>query len=230
MGRTVAFIDAGYLEAEGKKALKAAHGEHSIDAAGVAEWIKGEVKKRFPTDQEAFLRAYWYTAAFDPSDDRFDAQRGFHGAVESVPGIQLRLGRLVQRDPNWHVAVKAALVKCGVDLVTFGEHYEFRPYLTQKGVDSLIVLDVVRFAERRVYDWGILIAGDRDLAEAVQVAQDTGARFIVAYPKGAGMAPELRHLADELVQIEPHELKNMFRKRKVKPDESGEPLEVVRTD
>lgn len=230
MGRVVAFVDAGFLEGEGRKALPTEEGQTlSIDANGVVEWVRGEVKKRFPVEPEAFLRAYWYTAAFDPSDERFERQRSFHGALQSVPGLHLRLGRLVEREPNWHAAVKAALDKCGVSLEEFEQHYQFRRTLTQKGVDARIVLDAVRFAERRVYDWAILVAGDRDLTEAVQVAQDTGVRFIVAYPKGAGMAPELRHLADELIQIEPHELKKMFRARRIRTDDITS-VEAVATD
>jgi uncharacterized LabA/DUF88 family protein len=226
VGRTVGFIDAGFIELEGRKLLKGtALKDGSIDAQGVVDWLRAEVKKRFPTEPEAFLRAYWYTAAFDPSDDRFEKQRAFHGALQAVPGLQLRLGRLVQREPNWHAAVKAALTKCGVDLKEFEKHYEFRRSLTQKGVDARIVLDVVRFAERKVYDWGILIGGDRDLAEAVQVAQDSGTRFLLAHPKGAGVAPELRHLADEIITIEGHELEKMFRKRKA--TEAAIELEIV---
>jgi uncharacterized LabA/DUF88 family protein len=137
----------------------------------------------------------------------------------------LRLGRLVEREPNWHAAVKAALANCGVALEEFEKHYEFRSSLTQKGVDARIVLDVVRLAECGVYDWAILIGGDRDLAEAVQVAQDTGARFAIAYPKGAGMASELRHLADDLIQIEDYELRKMFRIKKCEAADEAQAID-----
>lgn len=232
MGKTIAFIDAGFLEAEGRKRLPdAPEGQmRSIDARGVIEWVRSEVKSRFPTDPEAFLRAYWYTAAFDPFDERFEPQRTFHGFLQSVPGIQLRLGRLVEREPNWHAAVKAALVNCGVELAEFEKHYEFRLSLTQKGVDSRIVLDIVRFAERRAYDRAILIAGDGDLAEAVQVAQDNGAKFVVAHPRNAGVAPDLRHLADEIIQFEKHELEKMFRTRTIRADEETVTLDAVAVD
>jgi uncharacterized LabA/DUF88 family protein len=233
MGRLVSFIDAGFLEAEGRKAVKPpADSYANVDASAVLDWVRSQVKTRFPTDPEAFLRAYWYTAEFDPSDDRFEGQRSFHGYLQSVAGLHLRLGRLVDREPAWHTAVKAAIERCGVTVEEFEKHYEFRSVLSQKGVDARIVLDIVKLAERRVYDWGILIAGDRDLTEAVAVAQDAGARFVVAYPKGAGIATELRHLADELITIEDHELKKMFKIKKRKAGETPpvETLEVVATD
>jgi uncharacterized LabA/DUF88 family protein len=80
------------------------------------------------------------------------------------------------------------------------------------------VLDVVKLAARRVSDWAFLVAGDRDLTEAVEVAQDAGARIIVVHAKAAGIATELRHLADELIQLEDHELKKMFKIKKKKAD------------
>ncbi len=58
MGRTVAFIDAGFLEAEGRKAIKPPSDSYAnIDADAVLGWMRGQVKARFPTEPEAFLRA-----------------------------------------------------------------------------------------------------------------------------------------------------------------------------
>jgi uncharacterized LabA/DUF88 family protein len=45
----------------------------------------------------------------------------------------------------------------------------FRSARAQKGVDARIVLDAIKLAEPRAYDWAILIAGDRDLTEAIEV-------------------------------------------------------------
>ncbi|MGH8906868.1 MAG: NYN domain-containing protein [Egibacteraceae bacterium] len=50
----------------------------------------------------------------------------------------------------------------------------FYPGRQQKGVDTLVTLDLVRLAQRNAYDTAILIAGDRDLAEAIRTAQDSG--------------------------------------------------------
>jgi hypothetical protein len=53
----------------------------------------------------------------------------------------------------------------------------------------------------------------------VQVAQDNGARFLLVHPKGAGVAPELRYLADEIVQLETHQLSKMFRDKPARADD-----------
>ena len=56
----------------------------------------------------------------------------------------------------------------------------------------------------------LLIAGDRDLAEAVRTAQDFGVRVVIAVPPGQGLADELRRLADEVVAIEEPVLRGML--------------------
>ena len=47
----------------------------------------------------------------------------------------------------------------------------------------MITLDMVRLAGRSGYSTAVLVAGDRDLAEAVRAARDFGAQILVATPK-----------------------------------------------
>lgn len=127
-----------------------------------------------------------------------------------MPGIQLRLGHLQEVKPKWQHAVQVALDAAGLDRDAFERHFQFRPELGQKGVDTRITLDLVRLARGHAYDVGVLIAGDRDLAEPVRVAQDEGRRIIVAAPAQASVAIELRQLADEVIELTPKVLKAMF--------------------
>jgi uncharacterized LabA/DUF88 family protein len=99
-------------------------------------------------------------------------------------------------------------------MVEFGRHYTFRDEVEQKGGDSLIVLDLVRLAQHRAYDTAYLIAGDRDLAEAVRVAQDEGRRVVLLRPQhDGGVATELRHLADEVHEFSVDELQCIIQPR-----------------
>jgi len=98
----------------------------------------------------------------------------------------------------------------GVDPDAFAQHFQFRPQLSQKGVDTLIVLDLVRLGQQGTYDTAILVAGDRDLAEAVRTAQDAGRRVVLAHPAGAGVAQELRQLTDHVLEIGIPRLTRMF--------------------
>ena len=95
----------------------------------------------------------------------------------------------------------------------FERHFQFRPERQQKGVDTLITLDLVRLGQTRAYDTAVLIAGDRDIAEAVRTAQDLGRHVVVAHPQGAGMATELRQLADGVIPIVIGQLQRMLVRR-----------------
>jgi hypothetical protein len=85
-------------------------------------------------------------------------------AIASTPGIHLRLGHIRRRQPKWHYPLKRALESVGVDLAKFEEVFKFRSDIYQRDVDTLIVLDLVRLAERHAYDTAVLVAEDRDLA------------------------------------------------------------------
>jgi uncharacterized LabA/DUF88 family protein len=169
----------------------------SLIASEVVRWLRS-------------LRTYWYDGAFDPTDRRYRSQRTYFDAVAATPGVQIRLGHVQERTPCWQHSVKKAIEACGVDLAEFERHYTFRPEQYQKGVDSLIVLEMVRLADRGVFDVAVLVAGDRDLARAVREAQEAGACVIVAHPDRAGAATELRQLADTLVAIDGDQLSRMI--------------------
>ncbi len=210
MDRFVAFLDVGYLDAASASTLKQDKRKITAKPAEWVTWLKasGGNLPGSPT----FLRAYWYDGAYDPRHPSYKAQRKYLDGIAEIPGIQLRLGHLkVKRTPKWHYAVKLALRNMEVDQVKFEEHFEFRPELEQKGVDTRITLDIVRLAQRRVYDAAILVAGDRDLAEPVQLAQEEGCRMILAVPDGGSVAWELRQIADEVRPISKSELKKLFK-------------------
>jgi uncharacterized LabA/DUF88 family protein len=80
-------------------------------------------------------------------------------------------------------------------------------------VDTLIVLDLVRLAQRHAYYTAVVIAGDRDLAEAVRVAQDEGRQVVVAHPHGTGISTELQRMADHVISIDSSRLQTIVRPR-----------------
>ena len=201
--RVVGFVDFGFLNRAACKPLGARL--LTPKAEGVVNWLRA-----IESDPSAFLRAYWYDGAFDARNARHNKQRKYFDIIAEVPGVQLRLGHLQELKPKWQHAVREALKNAGLDTAKFEEHFRFKPELSQKGVDTRIALDLVRLAQRHAYDVGVLIAGDRDLAEPVRLAQDEGRRIIVAAPEGASVAVELRQLADEIVELTPTQLRTMF--------------------
>jgi uncharacterized LabA/DUF88 family protein len=70
-------------------------------------------------------------------------------------------------------------------------------------VDTLLVLDLVRLAQLRAFDIALIIAGDRDLAEALRVVADDHARRVILFSvEGSPPARELVQAADDHGVIE----------------------------
>ena len=172
-GSYAGFVDVGFLKAQGARATGRRSDEVGVDAAQVVE-------------------------------------RKFFDAIARTPGLQLRLGHIAEHPPRLKRPMQQALRHTadglGVDrsalMNEFDKHWTFHPDRQQKGVDTLIALDMVRFAGRSGFDTAILVSGDRDLAEAVRAAQDFGVKVFVAVPTGqVGLATELAQLADEILPI-----------------------------
>jgi uncharacterized LabA/DUF88 family protein len=204
----VGLIDVGYFKAASASALNATPRQLTPKPEAWVEWLK-DLGPTIPGGP-LFLRLYWYDGAYDAVHSHYEAQRAYFDNIATVPGIQLRLGHLqVKKAPKWQYPIKAALKKMGA-LEEFEEHFKFRPELTQKGVDTLMTLDLVRLAQRAVYDAAVLVTGDRDLAEPVRAAQDEGRRVLLVRPEGGGLAPELGQLADEVRTLAAAELSPLF--------------------
>ncbi len=200
------FIDAGYLKHSAARALKRKAHDLIPRARPVVEWARTLGSSAGDT----LLRVYWYDGAFDPGHAEYARQRRYFSAIEDVPGVQLRLGYVVERPAAWHHAIKQALKSCGVEVADFERHFRFLPAREQKGVDALLTLDIVHLAEKGAYQWAVLVAGDRDFDEAVATAQREGRRILVAVPTPADLAPQLGRRADDVLTIDPTVLGSFF--------------------
>jgi hypothetical protein len=138
MDRVAAFIDAGYLFAQGSALItgrKRIRGDLTLDTAQVVGAI-GAFAERVA--QVPLLRIYWY-------DGTSTGPTGQHITLAHMPGVKIRLG-FVNRA---------------------GE---------QKGVDSLIVTDMINLARNRAMTDAVLLSGDEDTRVGVQQAQEFGVR------------------------------------------------------
>ncbi|MGH3922911.1 MAG: hypothetical protein ACRDTT_08600, partial [Pseudonocardiaceae bacterium] len=142
-----AFIDVGFLRAEGARALRERGTDLRPAAAAVVEWLLS--LKGHAVGCQVFLRTYWYDGAFDSTHPTHHDQRRFFDAIAFTPGIQLRLGHVAERQARLENPIKQALrstaVGLGLDppelLAEFDKHWTFHPERQQKGVDTLITLD-----------------------------------------------------------------------------------------
>jgi hypothetical protein len=119
----MAFVDAGYLTAGAQASLKLPSAPR-IDGDALTSWARFAYRRDID-----LLRTYVYDAQYPDDADRYPSQRAYFDALGAQPGIRLRLGHLVERSAG---SPRAAW--------------------QQKGVDTLLVLDLVRLAQLRAYD------------------------------------------------------------------------------
>ena len=228
-GTYAGFIDASFLRAEGAKAIGQSPKSVRPDASAVVSWFRS-LRRQASADQ-TFLRAYWYDSAFDPSHPNYAGQRSFFDAIALTPGLQLRLGHIAEVPSPIEQPIRRALesTAIGLDLspsellAEFDRRWTFRPSRQQKGVDTLIALDMVRLAGRSVCATMVLVAGDRDFAEVIRTSQDFGIRVLVATPKRASVSREVAQLADDVIDISEAEIGRMLVPRPVQTDPRAQP-------
>lgn len=86
----------------------------------------------------------------------------------------------------------------------------------QKGVDALLLSDLVELSRVRAIETAVLVAGDGDFVEAVAQAQRHGVRVLLWGVTGTPqntVSPELRQEADRFDPLSAEELANLFSKR-----------------
>ena len=213
-GAYAGFVDAGFLKAEGAKSIGKRPTQIRPDASTVAEWLRSQVAGEF-------LRAYWYDGAYLPSHRDFEKQRRYFDAIAYTPGIQLRLGHLVERQSKLEAPIRRALRATAGGLgippdrlvAEFDKNWTFYPDRHQKGVDTLMTLDMVRLASRSAFGTAIVISCDRDLAEVVRTVQDYGVQVLIATPSQASVATEVAQLADGVIDISANHIRKMLTDR-----------------
>ena len=138
MDRVAAFVDAGYLFAQGSKEISGRQlrrGETSLDHQALIRALKAFAEK---ISGLPLLRIYWY-------DGTSQGPTPQHNTLADRADMKVRLG-----------VVKSA-----------GQ---------QKGVDSLIVTDMISLARNHAMADCLLLSGDEDLRVGVQQAQGYGVR------------------------------------------------------
>ncbi len=212
----VGFVDAGFLRGEGAKALSQRASSVRTNAAAMVHWLRHCPAECL--EGQSLLRTYWYDGAFDATHRDYATQRPFFEAIALTPGLQLRLGHVVEYPFKLEQPIRRALESTARALglvpeellAEFDRHWTFRPERQQKGVDTLITLDMVRLATRASVSSMVVVAGDRDLAEGIRTVQDYGVRVVVATPSRQSIARELAQLADDVVEFGAEELSKIL--------------------
>ena len=138
MDRVAAFVDAGYLFAQGSILLagrRLTRGELQLDHDAVVRMLSAFCES---VSKVPLLRIYWY-------DGTSTGPTAQHLTLAHLANVKIRLGFVN----------------------SVGE---------QKGVDSLIVTDMIALARNGAISDAVLISGDEDLRVGVQQAQEFGVR------------------------------------------------------
>jgi len=149
--RIAIFIDGGYLE----KTLKNEFGEAIIDFRKLIEIL---------ANGKDLLRAYYYnclpyqsTPPSSEESERFSKKEKFFAYLRRLPRISVKLGKLAYR---------------GID-------NEGKKLFEQKGIDTLLSIDMVNLASTRQVSDVILLAGDSDYIPAIEVTKTHGVGVIL---------------------------------------------------
>lgn len=104
----------------------------------------------------------------------------------------------------WEVVEAQPNVQLG-----FGSLRGLQRKVRQKGVDTLIAVDVLVGAFSGIYDLGILVAGDADFVPVVEEARRRGVAVVVA-GWNESMSPELSRPAGRYVTVQRHFVQAML--------------------
>lgn len=146
------FVDGGYL----REYLKKRWGNDEFTADGFDDLIYHIILNMFRGNVEAeIIRTYYYDAMADEADkEKREEQKAFFSKIRQVPFCTVRLGRLIKTGKQGY---------------------------RQKGVDTLMAIDMLSKAYENHYEIAILVAGDDDFVDLVEAVKNAGKRVIGAY-------------------------------------------------
>jgi uncharacterized LabA/DUF88 family protein len=115
-------------------------------------------------------RAYYYNVLQDPSQraDAYRDQQDFFNALRETPYLEVRLG--------------GTKLSQGVTV--------------EKGIDVMLVTDLLQFAWGDRYDVALLVSGDADFAYALQAVKNLGKYVEVAYFE-SNVSKDILDVADD---------------------------------
>jgi uncharacterized LabA/DUF88 family protein len=165
MLQTAAFVDAGYLYAQGSALLAGSKQPRSRVRLSVPAMLADLVAEAKAVEPNArLLRIYWYDGLARGGSLNLEQK-----AVAESENVKCRFGTINSR----------------------GE---------QKGVDSLIVTDLIELARSHAISDAFIMSGDEDIRVGVQVAQTFGIRvhLLGIQPARGSQSPDLLAEADTL--------------------------------
>lgn len=125
------------------------------------------------------IRVFYYDANVAPEDDpqEYGKRDAQFEAIRNCDHFQLRLGRLIKTPGGYR----------------------------QKGVDALLATDMITKAYDGQYEIAVLVAGDDDFLDVVNVVKDKGRRVYGAFEQKSASKP-LVEAFDKRISLELHDI------------------------
>jgi len=149
-----------------------------------APWDMVKLGRDLATDNRRLIRAYYYNARSneDPSSERAKSEEKFYNFLRNLDYCTVRLGRLEGRGEAVH----------------------------QKGVDALMVQDLLTLTFCDAFDCAILVSNDGDFASVIKEIKSRGKQVEVAFL--GRPAFHLRDVCDRYVDLLEKRYKPHFKK------------------
>lgn len=226
MRKAKVFYDAGNFLKRGERSLGWWKGTGRSAAVQIVKYFKGLTEQTgdalFPGEDVELAGIYWYDGAYSQSHTLYGYQKKAFSAIAAVPEITLRLGKAVEIK---HPAKNYVIGQAGETLKELGhEHEGFKPLFRknlrefkdrkQKGVDVLLVADMLTGAMAEELDIAFLVSGDGDFVDACRTARKLGCYVIVVSPDTHGFSTDLEKAANKTIMLSPQETRKMLYRRK----------------
>ncbi len=141
--------------------------------------------------ERRLFRTYYYNILQDPTQraEGHREQREFLNALRETPYLEVRLG-------------STKLASGGVTV--------------ERGVDVMLVTDLLHFAWNNLYDVAVLVSGDSDFAYALQAVKNMGKHVEVAYFE-SNVSKDLLAVADNKHLLDRDFFRDLWARGKKQP-------------
>ena len=165
-------------------------------------WMFNELSKKFE-----IKKVFFYDATKDRTiePDKYAGQQRFHGRLgKKIPVLTIRQRKLryIKSDSRIEKLKESknyCLHKAVIE--SFLKESGLQKLSKEKGIDIMLVTDLVKGAMQDKYDAALLVTGDADFVPAVELAQSFKKEIINVHCY-SGSSSELRNRCDSHIQVD----------------------------
>ncbi|MBU2099922.1 NYN domain-containing protein [Candidatus Micrarchaeota archaeon] len=167
------------------------------------DWFYSELTKKFEIQKTFFYDAI---KSFSLEPEQYAAQQRFHEKLKKqIPNIVIRHRKLKYIKVDSRVEKAKNNIdfckSCKPKLEEFLKESGLHKLSKEKGIDIMLVADMIKASFQKKFDTALLVTGDADFVPAVELTQLLGKEVINIHCY-AGSSSELRNMCDSHIKIE----------------------------